>query len=209
MDTKRTSNSVCKSSGSTIGEEFVQRPLHSDHGLNGISWLNLDHTAWGKVELKDVNNTEESVLSAFRSTDRIILFGSVIEAVGLDEYFVSVNAEGASVWIEDSQDESCFTVLGFKGEGLVLWSIACVFDLINISSLGVDDNWITRCSELTGVETIPNVIHVGVDFVFDFSALLLHIDWCKGPVDGIPVVIFEHEDAQSVTDALVSIPILF
>jgi len=143
MDTYGACNSIGKGRGSTIGEECIQRPLHSDHGLNGISWLDFDHTARGKVELKDVNNTEESVLSAFRSTDRIILFGSVIEAVGLDEYFVCVNAEGASIWIEDSQDESCFTVLGFKGEGLVLWSVACVFDLINISSLGVDDNWIT------------------------------------------------------------------
>jgi hypothetical protein len=104
MDTQGACNSISKSGGSTIGEELVQRPLHSDHGLNGISWLDFDHTTWGDVEFEDVNDTEESVLTALLSTDLIILFGFVVEAVGFNEFFVCINAERASVWIEDSKD---------------------------------------------------------------------------------------------------------
>jgi len=143
MDSQGACDSIGKSGGSTIGEEFVQRPLHSDHGLNSISWLDCDHTAWGYVELEDINDAEESVLSTLLSTDFIILLSLVIVAIRLDEDIVSVNAEGPSVRIEDSQDERCVTVLRLQGEGLVLWSIASVFDVISVTSLGINNNRIS------------------------------------------------------------------
>jgi len=63
MNAQRACNSVNKLGGATVVEELIHGPLHSDHGLDGISWCNLEGTSSCEVELKDILDTDVPVLS--------------------------------------------------------------------------------------------------------------------------------------------------
>ena len=69
MDTERAGNSIDEGSCTTIVEELIDGPFHSDHSLDGISWSNLELAALGEVELKNVLDTNVSVLTAVASRD--------------------------------------------------------------------------------------------------------------------------------------------
>ena len=102
MNSKGTWNSIGESGGSTIGEELVQRPLHSDHGLNSISRFDFDETARSNVKLKNILKSKESIFSTFASLDLLVFLSSIVIIIWRDKYIVCVYAEGACIWVKDS-----------------------------------------------------------------------------------------------------------
>jgi len=84
MDSKWTSNLVNEWSSSTIIEEFVHGPFHPDHCLNGISWLNEEFTASCNIELKNVRNSDVSILSTCCLHNSSITSWSLVPSVHIN-----------------------------------------------------------------------------------------------------------------------------
>jgi len=60
---------------------------------------------------------------------------------------------------------------------------------------------------LAGVETVPNVIHEGVQSIVDRSAFLRDENWNQVPVDGIPIIVFEQQNTERVRGTFVAVPV--
>ena len=92
VDSERTGKPINKFGGSSIVEELVHGPLHSNHGLNGVSLFDLEGAAGGDVELEDVLDTNVAVLATERESNWAILIKCLVPLVILDELTVNLNS---------------------------------------------------------------------------------------------------------------------
>lgn len=90
MDSQGASHSVYKLCGTTIVEELIHGPLHSHHGLDGISWSYVKHAARSDVEFKNILDTDVSVFTAMRSGDCSDLIDGLIPLVHVNAFLVGV-----------------------------------------------------------------------------------------------------------------------
>jgi hypothetical protein len=64
MNTERCCESIHECCCSSLSEKLGKCPLHSDKSLNSVLWLDLESAVGSDVELKNVLNTDVSILSA-------------------------------------------------------------------------------------------------------------------------------------------------
>jgi hypothetical protein len=64
-------------------------------------------------------------------------------------------------------------------------------------------------SLLTGVETIPAVIHVGIQLVHLGRSLFSEVDWLLSSIHFVKVVTFEGEDTKALGSANPCVPFLY
>lgn len=171
MDTQGTGHTINELSRATIAEELVHRPFHSDHCLDGVSRRNLQNTALGQVEFKDVLDTDEPVLSAEPSLNLAILLNRLIPLVHVNSLAVLEDLSRLGAWVGDTDDHLQGVVLGVEVVLLLLWWRASVNDIVGGTSWSVDNDWEAGQPGLTGVETVPDVVHVTVDLVVHVGAL--------------------------------------
>lgn len=209
MDSEGSSHSVNKGSCTSLGVELVKSPLHSDESLDGVSWDDLQDASSCDVELEDVLNSDVSVLSALLLLDWAVVLDLIVPLVHLnDAVFLVCNRVRSRAWVSNSEGNSLLGVVVLELEVLLLSWSSCVVE-VPFALVDVDDGWESGLSLLTGVETIPNVVHLGVDLVPEgWLADLRDVDWLHGSVHPVLVSTLKDEDSEVVVLTIVTIEIL-
>jgi hypothetical protein len=133
--------------------------------LNGISRLDVKSTSLSDVELENVLDTNVSVfttellldLTIHRRTD------SFIPLVHVNNCAVLKNLSGFGRRISNSDGHTSLLILRLELESHLLGGRSTESEVVDTALRSVNDSWESRLSYLTGVETIPNVIHEGVE----------------------------------------------
>lgn len=209
MDSKRTSKSVNETGCTTFCIELVEAPLHSNKGLNGITWLDLEGTTVSNVELKNVLDTNESVLTAFGLLNRTVAVNLVIPFVVLHNLTVQSDSARLRAWISDSNGHSCGLLYSCECELLLLGRCACVDKVPCSSLLAFNQSWESGKSDLACIESVPNVVHKAVQLVahsLAFSIFLSDVNWLHRPIPLVIIFTLEKQDAEVLILTQVSIP---
>lgn len=175
MDAERASNSVHKLSGTTVIEELIDSPFHSNHGLNSVSGRDVNLAALGEVELEDVFDTNISVFTTETSFDLSIHAYSFVPLVHVDSLSVHNDLSRLSTWIGNSDNQLHGVILGCHRVHLLLWRRSSVYNIICSSFWQVYKNWEAAETCLSSIETVPDMVHETIDFITDSSALQLRI----------------------------------
>jgi len=189
MNSERSSNSVNESGSTTSTEELTEGPLHSDFRLDGISWLDLQLTAGGDVEFKDVLNTDKSILTAEGLRDWAVTGDGIIPLVVSDLDAVLVDSSGLGSWVSDPNRGS--DSLSEESEEHLLGRGTCHGDVVDSARRGLEDSREPAHSYLTCVESIPHMVHVRVKLVAHVSSLLSDVDRLHGSVPFVLIFTFE------------------
>jgi len=208
MNSKTSSNSVHEWSCSTIWEESIESPLHSNKTLNGISWYDLELTTCDEMELKDVLDTNVSVFSAEGLGDWTIHLGSVVPDIWLNGFVVLGNGPRFSSWVCNSDRQRGCVIVGVKSKPEFLSRWTCEGDIVK-SSISIDESWESTQSNLTSIEAIPGVIHVRVKLVSLSGTIKTNEYRLHSSVLGVIVHTFKDHDTEWVTLANVSVPSWF
>mmetsp|Transcript_20909 Transcript_20909/g.32400 ORF Transcript_20909/g.32400 Transcript_20909/m.32400 type:complete len:296 (+) Transcript_20909:401-1288(+) len=109
MDAQGARQPVDELCCSAISKELFHRPLHSNHRLDGVSWLDLDFTASIQVELKDVSHSKIPVFSTESLLDGAIVLDGLVPLVHSDVFSVGLaNLAGFSARVGDT---NCYSHL--------------------------------------------------------------------------------------------------
>jgi hypothetical protein len=139
MDSKRGCEPINESSGSSIREEFFEGPLHSNKGLDGVPWLDLQITIRVQVELKNINDTKVSVLATEFLLNCTIVIDGLIPLVVFDWLSVHQNLTRLSTWVSYSNSCSCSLTLRPESESHILCRGSRKVEIINTSSISLDN----------------------------------------------------------------------
>jgi hypothetical protein len=101
VDAEGSSDSVNESCCTTSAEELAESPLHSNLCLDGISWFDLQLTARGNVELKDILDTDESVFTAEGLSDGAVAGKAIVPSVVSDLGPILVDTSRLGSWVGD------------------------------------------------------------------------------------------------------------
>lgn len=113
------------------------------------------------------------------------------------------------IWVSVKQSQlkcisSCFSTIEL--EQLRERRSACVFDDVEVTSVGLSKHWESEESLLASVESIPDVIHEGVEFNFECTRRLSQVNWLNRSIHSVSVQRFKFQYRHIVTRADLRIP---
>lgn len=189
MNSKRSWNSINKWGRTTWTVEFSHSPRHSDIAQNFVNWPNLDFTVRCSNKFKVVFNTNIPVLATASVSSQFWLSTGFFVPWGIVNLFT--------------------ICVDFITSGIEIVNFD--FDLASVSSKHVP-HIIKRCASklnsiiafcnklssklrfvlLPSVETIPHMVHLMIQFVWETSCLICYPNRCNVTI--FPIFIISYHD---------------
>jgi len=191
MDSERGSKPINKLGCSSSTEKGIHGPFHSDHCLNGISWRDINNATSSEVELENIIDSNESVLSTLGLHDCSLWLGYIIPCICLYHFSIHVDCSRLSSWVRNSDGRSSLSWLtsglqrSYCEFQLFSWGSSHVY-VVDRSRIGLNQRRESLKSKLSWVESIPNMVHHSIEVVLHSCSFFLDVNWLHW---AIPIII--------------------
>lgn len=205
MDSEDSSKSISKGGGTSISEEFVHGPLHSDSEHESITGNDIEVATRVHPELETVDDTFVSVFTAATGSSWLTPgLSVVIPVVGVDQLHGRVsNRVGTSVGVVDGHLESALALFSSQVESLLVGRSSSVLN--DDVSVHVNHGGESLLTFLASVESVPTVIHVGVQTVI-VTSVVSNVNWLRGTVHSVTIKTVEDQNSDSFVLANPGVP---
>jgi hypothetical protein len=166
----------------------------------------MEHATWVYPELKSIDDSFESEFSTVCSC-RLSPWQDTIVPVSVHKWdIVLEDLIHLGIGVENGEQHSWSTRSCHISEHHVLWWSSSEFNVVVVPAL-VDESWESGLSLLTGIETIPTVIHIWIQNVIKSTLEVLDMNWLYGTVHAIGIKTREDQSSYHVLFTEICVPI--
>jgi len=161
VDSEHRSDAIGKLHSSSIGVELIQGPGKTDFTHNGVLGPDLKFTSRSEVDLQNVNNSDEAVLSTPSLGQRLVTAKFRVPLRHLLKVSLQVDGVGTSVGVWNADHGTASVTVKLVAH--LARRSTVVGDAVVFTTL--DEGREARQTKLSGVEAIPDVVHHRVEDV--------------------------------------------
>jgi len=192
MDSKDCGNAISELDGTTIGIEFVHGPVKTNFTLDSVLGFDGKGAAGPEVHLENVLNTNEAVFSTSSLLKRFITASLGVPFA--DFLYISIQVYGVSSSVGIRNFDQNTASISDKFVAHFARRSTSIGDSVIITTL--NESREARQTELSRVETIPHMVHSGVELDSVIISITLDIDGLHGSIPGVAIKRLEKQNSQ-------------